>query len=594
MQPKSGQLRRPRCLVHMSTIFVTVSVATLPILARAQMQFEIPPEMLQQMMGGGMMMGGGGHEPKMTQWPKTENAEVAPEFQWLINTQWKGKTAKYTFLREGIIESPLKECEREGMCLWAASAGLVKINTPTLKVVRFTVNGLDKADKKKLENKDKTEFTKLKLVSEKASKSGKKSELLFDKIAEADTSDTVPAKDLYAVLELKEDAAQGEIKSKFRRLSVTHHPDKQGGDPTKFNEIREAYEILGDAEMRRFYDMGGAQLCKNVENLYKEAEGQAAQVESQLNRIPKGHPQRAMFEAQIQQQKAQFDKNSPAFKHELEKKLKNDELEVPVPVSAQELYNGVPKKTFEFKRLVLCRGCRAEPESERCKECGRCPPEKVQVPKYGMTPFGRQVVGVKEKEQESLERCREIIMPIENLRIPKGAKEGSMLKSISDIGHQTPGKIPGRVVFKVQRGSPKDTYTIEEADLYTVLYLSLEQALFGFTLSWTHLGDETVTLSRDRVTNPDEVVRLPKKGLVAGGGVRGDLFVRLAVSMPNITKGTKMMTLQALDTSKKVKPDLHKEDAVELRDGAAFRRWAGRERAKSIKVAKKDKEKEEL
>merc|ERR1712176_81629 len=107
-----------------------------------------------------------------------------------------------------------------------------------------------------------------------------------------------------------------------------------------------------------------------------------------------------------------------------------------------------------------------------------------------------------------------------------------MGKYISDIGHQTPGKIPGRVVLKVQRGSPNDTYAIAEADLHTVLHVSLEQALFGFSLSWKHLGEETVTVSRDRVAQTDEVIRMKKKGLVGEGGQRGDLYIRIAVDLP--------------------------------------------------------------
>merc|ERR1719327_215911 len=130
------------------------------------------------MMGGG----GGGRQKKMTEWPKTEISEIVPEFEWLVNTEWKGKTAKYMLLRDGIIESPLKECDPEGMCLWAANNGKVLINTPTLKVIKFVIEGLDKADRKKLENKDEAELKKLKLVSEKASKSGKKSELNFERI----------------------------------------------------------------------------------------------------------------------------------------------------------------------------------------------------------------------------------------------------------------------------------------------------------------------------------------------------------------------------------------------------------------------------
>merc|ERR1719262_185318 len=100
------------------------------------------------MLGG--MMGGGGPQKKATEWPNTESSEIAPEFEWLVNTEWMGKTAKYMLLRDGIVESPLKECEDEGMCLWAANNGKVIINTPTLKVIKFLVDGLDKADRKKL------------------------------------------------------------------------------------------------------------------------------------------------------------------------------------------------------------------------------------------------------------------------------------------------------------------------------------------------------------------------------------------------------------------------------------------------------------
>ena len=123
------------------------------------MQFEIPAEMMKGMMGG-MMGGGGGQQRKATEWPKSTSSEIAPEFDWLVNTEWKGKTAKYMFLRDGIIESQLKECEHEGQCLWAANGGFVMINTPTLKVIKFTLDGLDKVDRKKLENKDENELKK--------------------------------------------------------------------------------------------------------------------------------------------------------------------------------------------------------------------------------------------------------------------------------------------------------------------------------------------------------------------------------------------------------------------------------------------------
>jgi DnaJ-class molecular chaperone len=499
--------------------------------------------------------------------------------EWLINTEWKGKTSKYLLLRDGIIESTLKECEPEGQCLWAANGGKVAINTPTLKIVKFKLEGYDKADKKKLMDKDDAELNKIELVAEKAGKSGKKSRLGFSRVAVADDAgETFVAKDLFKLLDVSEEADSKEVKSKFRRLSVQNHPDK-GGDIKVFNEMREAFEVLGDNDQRKYYMEGGMQLVKNVENSWKEVEGQKSQLDAKLNQVPKNHPQRRQFEMQIEQQKKQFEKGN--MKREIEKKMRNDDLEVDVPISAEELYNGVPSKSFEFKRLVICRGCRADPDTPECKECGRCPPEKVQVPKYGNTPFGKQVVGMKEKEQESRERCREVPVVIDGLRVPKGAKEGSVLRHVSDAGHQTPGKLPGRLVLKVQRGSPKDYYRIAEADLHTVLRISVEQALFGFDVSWSHLGAEKVTIARDRLERPDEVLRLTKLGL-AQGGSRGDLYVRIAVDYPQVEKGAKELTLRPVAAGGEAR--LEREDELEIQEGAAWRRWRARETPTVIKA----------
>mmetsp|Transcript_54441 Transcript_54441/g.129740 ORF Transcript_54441/g.129740 Transcript_54441/m.129740 type:complete len:577 (+) Transcript_54441:40-1770(+) len=570
------------------TIFWTRCAPLWLVAAHGQM-FEIPAEMLQGIMGG-MMGGGGGGGPPPTEWPKTENSEIAAEYDWLVNTEWKGRTAKYMFLRDGFIESSLKECEPEGQCLWAANNGRVLLNTPTLKVIKFKIEGLDQVDRKKLDNKDEAELKRIKLVAEKAGKTGKKSQLEFEKVATAGPEDNLVTKDLYKLLEIEEDADASAIKSKFRRLSISNHPDK-GGDPQVFNEMREAYEILSDPDNRRYYDLGGVQLVKNIENSWKEVEGQKAQLDAQLAKVPRNHPQRSMFEAQVEQQRRQFEKSR--IKPEIESKLRSEDLEVMVPIAAQELYEGVSRKTFEFKRLVLCRGCRSDPSSPACADCGRCPPEKVQVPKYGMTPFGRQVIGIREKEQESRERCREVIVPIENLRVPKGAKQDAILKTVHDIGHQTPGKLPGKVVLKVQRGSQNDTYTIAEADLHTVLHISLEKALFGFEASWKHLGGEQVTIGRKNVTKPNEVIRLKGKGLVGDDQQRGDLFIRLAVDMPSqLDNKQGSLTFQA-PTDKSREAKLEPEAAIELRDGMVWRRWTEREKASKTKTAT-PKKKEEL
>ncbi|MGC9387242.1 MAG: DnaJ C-terminal domain-containing protein [Hydrogenovibrio sp.] len=65
-------------------------------------------------------------------------------------------------------------------------------------------------------------------------------------------------KDYYQILGVERDAAEADIKKAYRKLAAKHHPDKPSGDETKFKEINEAYEVLGDAEKRRMYDQLGA------------------------------------------------------------------------------------------------------------------------------------------------------------------------------------------------------------------------------------------------------------------------------------------------------------------------------------------------
>lgn len=64
-------------------------------------------------------------------------------------------------------------------------------------------------------------------------------------------------RDYYEVLGVSKDASADEIKKAFRKAAVQHHPDKEGGDETKFKEITEAYEVLKDQQKRQRYDQFG-------------------------------------------------------------------------------------------------------------------------------------------------------------------------------------------------------------------------------------------------------------------------------------------------------------------------------------------------
>lgn len=70
--------------------------------------------------------------------------------------------------------------------------------------------------------------------------------------------DTHMAKDYYKTLGVEKNASAEEIKKAFRKIAMQHHPDKNGGDDTKFKEANEAYQTLSDEQKRAQYDRFGA------------------------------------------------------------------------------------------------------------------------------------------------------------------------------------------------------------------------------------------------------------------------------------------------------------------------------------------------
>jgi len=64
-------------------------------------------------------------------------------------------------------------------------------------------------------------------------------------------------KDFYAVLGVKKDVSDAELKKTYRKLARQYHPDSNPGDAkaeARFKEISEAYSVLSDKEQRTEYD----------------------------------------------------------------------------------------------------------------------------------------------------------------------------------------------------------------------------------------------------------------------------------------------------------------------------------------------------
>src|ERR1700688_3662791 len=81
-------------------------------------------------------------------------------------------------------------------------------------------------------------------------------------------------KDYYAVLGVPKNSAEKDVKSAYRKLARKWHPDQnptnQRAAEEKFKDIQEAYEVLGDAEKRKKYDVLGS----DWQNAAREADRQ--------------------------------------------------------------------------------------------------------------------------------------------------------------------------------------------------------------------------------------------------------------------------------------------------------------------------------
>jgi molecular chaperone DnaJ len=71
-----------------------------------------------------------------------------------------------------------------------------------------------------------------------------------------------PSVDYYKALGVSEKSSADDIKKAYRKLAKANHPDSTGGDKAKesrFKDISNAYDVLGDQKKRALYDQIRAQ-----------------------------------------------------------------------------------------------------------------------------------------------------------------------------------------------------------------------------------------------------------------------------------------------------------------------------------------------
>jgi DnaJ-class molecular chaperone len=383
---------------------------------------------------------------------------------WLKGTEWNWNNNEFSvkLTTDLEAEAPINQCQRTP-CKWSAENGKLYLLLGQAGVAEFSTEAQKPADMKGLRMKGKLRS------------SGERITLTFNKIFDHGAVDL--DKDLYGALGLPDDADDAAIKKAYRKLSIQYHPDKNPDEASraKFNDIRDAYEILNDPDKKVLYDTGGMSAVQKLE------------------------------------------------KGEVEK---TDDFEASFDVTLEELYNGETKQV-QVNRRIVCRGCRLHPNAPQCAGCGRCPNE-VKLVKVQMGPFLTQ----QQQEVPSKEKCKKEDAQIE-VNIEKGMKAGDKV-DFPRMADQRPGMLPGNLILKLN-AKEHSKFKRRGDNLHMDMTVSLREALLGFEQTVRHLDGHVVTITLDQVIKEHQVVVVKGEGMPFRDDPAsfGDLHVRVSVKFPS-------------------------------------------------------------
>lgn len=314
----------------------------------------------------------------------------------------------------------------------------------------------------------------------------------------------------YDTLGVKENASETDIKKAYRSLSLKYHPDRNldQDSTTKFQEINAAYEVLGDSQKRKQYDMGFGDNDMPGGFPFQGGPG-GFPFPGGPNGFPfpggvhfthmggGGGPPQGMenlFEAFFNGMGGGGGPGGPGPKIRIfQSKPRN--IEKIVEVTLEQIYNGDPFS------IVLERVNNETNVKEN---------QHVQIP------------------------------------IPKGIANGESIL-LTGVGNRGPNNTMGDVKLTI-RVLPHDVFERKGIDLYCKKQITLKEALCGFTIEINHLNGKTLRLNN--ITNKSVITPGYVREFVDYGMTKGDttgkLFVQFEILFPETLTTEQMVELEKI------------------------------------------------
>ncbi|KAM3923250.1 dnaJ homolog subfamily C member 11 [Leptodactylus fuscus] len=119
-------------------------------------------------------------------------------------------------------------------------------------------------------------------------------------MAAAFMEEEVDNDDYYALLNVRREATQEELKASYRRLCMLYHPDKHRDPELKtqaeqlFNLVHQAYEVLSDPQSRAIYDVYGKKGLEMEGWEVVERKRTAAEIQEEFERLQREREERRL------------------------------------------------------------------------------------------------------------------------------------------------------------------------------------------------------------------------------------------------------------------------------------------------------------
>jgi molecular chaperone DnaJ len=331
-------------------------------------------------------------------------------------------------------------------------------------------------------------------------------------------------RDYYQVLGVPRSASQDDIRTKFRRLALEYHPDRNRdpGAQEKFKEINSAYQVLSDPQKRAQYDRFGhvgAGAGRGTGHGFEGSENFGG-----FGDI--------------------FDAFFGGFGTRTRKASQNGrDINTTTTISFEEAVFGVDKE-MEVERVEPCSTCKgtgAEPGSTptKCPHCnGLGQVRRVQRSIFGQfTQVGpcAQCNGEGSIITNPCSHCRGSARERRKRKIrvdiPPGVEGGMQVRLIREGDAGSNGGQPGNLYIEL-RVEPHEIFLRKDHDILLELPINFAQAALGDEFEVPTLnGPETIRIPGG--TQSGTEFRIKGKGVpYSAKGRRGDHLVVVNVITP--------------------------------------------------------------